>query len=79
MATYGTLVAWAQAMGHTDAAQLPKQTLGEEKAADKKLSGLAEGGINQAAAERVTLTMKRSRSAPLLAVREKSSAKAGRR
>src|SRR6187431_1791071 len=51
MAAYGTLVAWAQAMGHTEAARLLQQTLNEEKAADKKLSGLAEGGINQQAAE----------------------------
>ena len=51
MAAYGTLVAWAQAMGHTDAARLLQQTLDEEKAADKKLSGLAEGGINRSAAD----------------------------
>jgi ferritin-like metal-binding protein YciE len=51
MAAYGTLVAWAQAMGHTDAAQLLQQTLEEEKAADKKLSALAESGINQSAAD----------------------------
>ena len=51
MAAYGTLVAWAQAMGHTEAATLLQQTLDEEKAADKKLSGLAEGGINQSAAD----------------------------
>ena len=51
MAAYGTLVAWAQAMGHTEAARLLQQTLDEEKAADKKLSGLAEGGINQGAAD----------------------------
>ena len=51
MAAYGTLVAWAQAMGHTEAARLLQQTLDEEKAADKKLSALAEGGINQSAAD----------------------------
>jgi ferritin-like metal-binding protein YciE len=51
MAAYGTLVAWAQAMGHSQAAKLLQQTLDEEKAADKKLSGLAEGGINQGAAD----------------------------
>lgn len=50
MAAYGTLVAWATAMGHTDAARLLQETLDEEKAADEKLSSLAEGGINQAAA-----------------------------
>jgi len=51
MAAYGTLVAWAQAMGHTEEAKLLQQTLDEEKAADKKLSALAEGGINRSAAD----------------------------
>ena len=51
MAAYGTLVAWAQAMGHSEAATLLQQTLDEEKAADKKLSALAEGGINESAAD----------------------------
>ena len=50
MAAYGTLVAWAKAMGHTEAADLLQQILDEEKAADEKLSELAEGGINQEAA-----------------------------
>jgi Domain of unknown function (DUF892) len=44
-------VAWANAMGHTEAAKLLQQTLDEEKAADKKLSDLAERGINQSAAD----------------------------
>jgi len=51
MAAYGTLVAWAQAMGHNEAAMLLQETLDEEKAADEKLSELAEGGINQEAAD----------------------------
>ena len=51
MAAYGTLVAWAKAMGHTEVAHLLQVTLDEEKAADQKLSGLAEGGINQGAAD----------------------------
>jgi hypothetical protein len=38
-------------MGHTQAAKLLQQTLDEENAADKKLSTLAEGGINQTAAD----------------------------
>ena len=50
MAAYGTLVAWARAMGHVDAAELLQETLDEEKAADKKLSSLAESGINRQAA-----------------------------
>jgi ferritin-like metal-binding protein YciE len=51
MAAYGTLVAWARAMGHVEAADLLQQTLDEEKAADRKLTALAEDGINQDAAE----------------------------
>lgn len=50
VAAYGTLVAWAQTMGHTEAATLLQETLDEEKAADRTLSRLAEGGINQGAA-----------------------------
>ena len=50
MAAYGNLIAWAQAMGHTKAASLLKETLDEEKNADKKLTSIAEGGINQQAA-----------------------------
>ena len=48
---YGTVIAWAEAMGHTQAVGLLRQNLNEEKAADKKLSALAEGGINQQAAD----------------------------
>jgi ferritin-like metal-binding protein YciE len=51
IAAYGTLVAWAQVLGHDEAAELLQQTLDEEKAADEKLSGLAESGINQSAAD----------------------------
>jgi ferritin-like metal-binding protein YciE len=51
MAAYGTLIAWARAMGHTEVADLLQENLDEEKAADEKLSALAEGGINQTAAD----------------------------
>jgi ferritin-like metal-binding protein YciE len=51
IAAYGTLVAWARSMGHQEAADLLQQTLDEEKAADEKLSMLAEEGINQGAAD----------------------------
>ena len=50
IAAYGTLIAWAQAMGHTEVVDLLQQTLDEEKASDEKLSALGEGGINQEAA-----------------------------
>jgi ferritin-like metal-binding protein YciE len=51
MAAYGTLVAWAQAMGHDEAAGLLQQNLEEEKAADQLLTQLAESGINRTAAQ----------------------------
>jgi len=51
MAAYGTLVAWATAMGHTEAADLLQETLDEEKATDEKLTTIAEGGVNQDAAD----------------------------
>jgi len=50
MAAYGSLIAWARAMGHEQAMDLLEENLEEEKAADKKLTTLAEGGINQEAA-----------------------------
>lgn len=53
IAAYGTLVAWAKTMGHTDAAALLQENLDEEKVANEKLSELAEGGINQDAADAV--------------------------
>jgi ferritin-like metal-binding protein YciE len=43
---YGTLRTWAQELGHDKAAKLLSETLDEEKAADKMLSGLATSTIN---------------------------------
>jgi ferritin-like metal-binding protein YciE len=50
MAAYGTLVAWARTLGHEEAAGLLEEILEQEKAADEKLTELAEGGINEDAA-----------------------------
>jgi len=49
IAAYGTAIAWAEALELTDVAEVLQQTLDEEKAADEKLSALAESGINEAA------------------------------
>lgn len=49
MAAYGTLVAWARSMSHSDVADLLEETLNEEKTADSKLSLLARDGINKKA------------------------------
>jgi ferritin-like metal-binding protein YciE len=46
---YGTLIAWAEALGLSEVVEVLNETLEEEKAADEKLSALAESGINQAA------------------------------
>lgn len=46
---YGTCIEWARLMGHSEVVALLEQTLEEEKAADKKLTQLAESEINQAA------------------------------
>lgn len=48
-AGYGTAQEWALVMGHAQAADLLNQTLEEEEAANNKLTGLAEGGINDRA------------------------------
>lgn len=50
MARYGTLIAWARELGMDEAADLLEETLEQEKAADEKLTELAEGGINEEAA-----------------------------
>lgn len=49
MASYGTCIAWAEALGLGKVASLLRQTLAEEKAADQKLSAIAEAGVNEAA------------------------------
>src|SRR5215467_9069002 len=47
---YGSLMAWAKQLGRTDIGKLLNQNLDEEKAADKKLTALAEAQINRRAA-----------------------------
>jgi ferritin-like metal-binding protein YciE len=47
---YGSLIAWATELGRNDCASLLKQNLDEEKAADKKLTALAESKVNRKAA-----------------------------
>jgi ferritin-like metal-binding protein YciE len=42
MARYGALSAWAEQLEMADAGELLEETLDEEKAADEKLSGIAE-------------------------------------
>jgi ferritin-like metal-binding protein YciE len=50
MTRYGTLVAWAKQLGRNDCAKLLQQNLDEEKAADRKLTEIAEARLNLKAA-----------------------------
>ena len=49
IARYGALIAWAKQLGRTDCASILEQTLQEEKATDKKLTGIAEMKVNSKA------------------------------
>ena len=66
---YGTLIAWAEELGHDNVTGLLKSNLKEEKAADRKLNTLAEGKVNRSAtgkrsaASRSSRPVKRSGSA----------------
>jgi ferritin-like metal-binding protein YciE len=71
---YGTLIAWAQALGHLNVVSLFNANLKEEKAADKKLTVLAESGVNRKASGRVTKVRK---SAARATSRGRSSAAKG--
>ena len=72
MAAYGTLVAWARAMGHDEAAELLQETLDEEKAADEKLID-ARRGRHQPAGGRCRARRRDE------AMRKRTTRKSGRR
>ncbi|HVZ50677.1 MAG TPA: ferritin-like domain-containing protein [Pseudolabrys sp.] len=50
MTRYGTLIAWAKQLGRDDCASLLAENLEEEKAADAKLTAMAESNVNAKAA-----------------------------
>lgn len=52
IAGYGSAATWAGMMGRQDIKQLLGQTLEEERTTDKKLTELAEAGVNQRAVEK---------------------------
>ncbi|MGH6768570.1 MAG: ferritin-like domain-containing protein [Xanthobacteraceae bacterium] len=47
---YGTLIAWAKQLGRNDCASVLQKNLDEEKAADRKLTEIAEARVNLKAA-----------------------------
>ncbi len=46
IASYGTVIAWAEQLGNSEAAEILGETLEEEKAADEKLTEVAESVAN---------------------------------
>jgi ferritin-like metal-binding protein YciE len=50
IARYGTLIAWAKELGREDCARMLEKNLEEEKAADEKLTAIAENFVNRKAA-----------------------------
>jgi ferritin-like metal-binding protein YciE len=84
MAAYGTLVAWAQALGYDDAVGLLEEILEQEKAADEKLSQIAESGVNANAASGASSDdeedeEERPREAPVMAAKSRGGQAAGNR
>jgi ferritin-like metal-binding protein YciE len=58
IAGYGTVKAWAEALGLDDVAELLNETLEEEKAANEKLTGVATGVLADAGSEDEATTKK---------------------
>ena len=56
IAAYGSTISFARLLGHQDIVTLLEETLAEEKAADEKLSAIAEEEVNQQAATASTTT-----------------------
>lgn len=50
IARYGSLISWARELGRDDCADVLRQSLAEEKAADEKLTHIAETHVNAIAA-----------------------------
>jgi ferritin-like metal-binding protein YciE len=76
---YGTCAAWARLLGLDEVVSLLEQTLEEEKAADKKLTTLAEQEINFSAAnEGQDEAIAGSRSAASIMRRQASSRNSAR-
>jgi ferritin-like metal-binding protein YciE len=53
IAAYGSLATWAAMLGRQDIKTLLGQTLQEEEQADKKLTEIANAGINQSSADKM--------------------------
>jgi ferritin-like metal-binding protein YciE len=79
MSRYGTLIAWARELGHDNVVRLLNANLKEEKAADKKLNGLAEGGVNRRATGRTASKTPARRAAASSSIVKRKTSPAKRR
>ncbi len=84
MAAYGTLVAWAQALGYEDAVGLLEEILEQEKATDEKLTQIAEAGVNADAAAGASSDdqedeEEREQEAPVMAAKSRGGQATGAR
>jgi ferritin-like metal-binding protein YciE len=61
MTRYGALIAWARELGRNSSVPLLKQNLEEEKAADRKLTAIAESRVNPQAAGRSKSSTRRAK------------------
>jgi ferritin-like metal-binding protein YciE len=72
---YGTLIAWAEELGHGNVVSLLNANLKEEKAADRKLNTLAEGKVNRRASGRSRVPARRAAASSSTVKRKTSAAK----
>ncbi len=79
IAAYGTLASWAVALGHDDVVQMLNETLQEEKAADRKLTGIAQSVVNSQDSRRESEAMPAKRRQPKRGQAKHSTAQAARR
>lgn len=73
IASYGTLVCWANELGYSRQAQILTSILGEEKKTDTALTTLAENGLNVAAESKNVTSMQKASSGKKSAPAKKSA------
>jgi ferritin-like metal-binding protein YciE len=75
---YGTLIAWAQELGHDNLISLLNANLREEKAADRKLNTLAEAKVNRRATGHRTAAVRSTSSSKRSSTVRKRARRGGR-
>jgi ferritin-like metal-binding protein YciE len=74
---YGTLIAWAEELGHASATGLLKSNLKEEKAADRKLNAIAGDRVNRSASGKPTAAAQRRSAVKRSLLRKPAPKKSG--